>query len=239
MDIDSYINGLISEVKALFSGKSQPSAGTTAPGAGQNLISSPGGYTAPIHGQWHNSGGFTYTASGSHPKGHMGLDLRCQSGTPVYPITNGVVTNVGTDPMGGNVVNVQHPNGVRSYYAHLSAARAQKGDHVTPETVLGLVGMSGNARNTGVSHCHLQIWQNNQIQDPAHFFSVPAYTNISAEEQRQPKWISEQAKQEAQAFNMQEHVARGVAAKTRVAFSTDADRLLKVATQYYQITKKP
>jgi murein DD-endopeptidase MepM/ murein hydrolase activator NlpD len=233
MDFDSYIRGLLNEVEGLFGTKPQ-SAPTRV---SQNPINYPEGYTAPIHGSWASSGGFTYTPSGSHPHGHMGVDMRCQAGTPVYPLTSGVVTNVGTDPMGGNVVNVQHANGIRTYYAHLSVARVQKGDRVTPNTVLGLVGNTGNASHT-VPHCHFQVWKDNQIQDPANYFHIPPYTNLSAEERQQPKWVSEQAKQEALAFNMQEHVAQGRVAGNRVAFSTNADKLLVLSHQYYKLTKK-
>jgi hypothetical protein len=162
----------------------------------------------------------------------MGVDMRCQAGTPVYPLAPGVVTNVGTDPAGGNVVNVQHANGIRTYYAHLSAARVQKGDKVDANTVIGLVGETGNAKGT-VPHLHFQVWQDGQIQDPAHYFEVPAYTNVSPSE-RIGDWASEGAKQEAEAFNMQEHVARG----RRLAFSRDVDTLVKAAIIYHGLTKK-
>jgi len=94
MDFDSYIRGLLNEVEGLFGTKPQSAPNRVS----QNPINYPGGYTAPIHGSWASSGGFTYTPSGSHPHGHMGVDMRCQAGTPVYPLTSGVVTNVGTDP---------------------------------------------------------------------------------------------------------------------------------------------
>ena len=157
--------------------------------------------------------------------------MRAPAGTPVYPLAPGVVSNVGTDPMGGNVVNVQHAGDVRTYYAHLSTARVQKGDKVTKDTILGAVGNTGNASHT-FPHLHFQVWQGGQIQDPAKFFPVPQYTNLSAEEQRQGPWLSDQAKQEAQAFNMKEHVQQ-----SRVAFSGKCDTLLKVAYQYSKITK--
>lgn len=233
MDFDSYIKGLISQISGLFGGKPQPTA-PQATGPSQpsgKPISSPEGYTPPIHGTWHSSGGFTYQPNSTHPKGHMGVDMRAPAGTPVYPLAPGVVSNVGTDPMGGNVVNVQHAGDVRTYYAHLSTARVQKGDKVTKDTILGAVGNTGNASHT-FPHLHFQVWQGGQIQDPAKFFPVPQYTNLSAEEQRQGPWLSDQAKQEAQAFNMKEHVQQ-----SRVAFSGKCDTLLKVAYQYSKITK--
>jgi murein DD-endopeptidase MepM/ murein hydrolase activator NlpD len=234
MDFDSFLQQLISEVKGLFGVRRQPASRTPAstPGSGSKPISSPGGWTAPIHGSWNSSGGFTYQPNSTHPKGHMGVDMRVPAGTPVYPLAAGVVSNVGTDPMGGNVVNVQHAGNVRTYYAHLSTAKVQKGDKVTTNTELGTVGNTGNASHT-FPHLHFQVWKDGQIQDPAGFFSVPQYTNLSAEEQKQGPWLSEQAKQEAQAFNMKEHVS-----ERRVAFSREVDKLTLISIAYDQLTKK-
>jgi murein DD-endopeptidase MepM/ murein hydrolase activator NlpD len=152
------------------------SIATTAQNAGQNSRQQVENFKAPIHGDWASSGGFTYQTTSSHPKGHMGVDMRAAMGTPVYPLADGIVSYAGTDPLGGNVVNVQHENGLRTYYAHLSSINVEKGQKVSTNDVLGTVGMSGNAAHT-VPHLHFQVWQNGQIQDPANFFSVPAYTD--------------------------------------------------------------
>lgn len=233
MDFGSYINDLINQVKGLFGAKQQftPAKPTAQSQSTEKPITSPGGFTPPIHGDWHSSGGFTYQPNATHPKGHMGVDMRAPAGTPVYPVAPGVVSNVGTDPKGGNVVNVQHPGGVRSYYAHLSTARVQKGDKVDLNTVIGTVGNTGNASHT-FPHCHFQIWQDNQIQDPAKFFPVPQYTELTPAEKSNGPWLSDRAKQEAEAFNMQSHVA-----ERRVAFSDEVDKLLVLSHVYYKITK--
>lgn len=235
MGFGNYLNDLISQVKDLFGAKQQFTP--AKPGApthpDEKPITSPGGYTAPIHGEWHSSGGFDPVSMRPNGrKGHMGVDMRAPAGTPIYPVEPGVVSNVGTDPLGGNVVNVQHPNNVRSYYAHMSVVKVQKGDKVTKDTVLGNVGNTGNASHT-FPHLHFQIWTDNQLQDPARFFSVPPYTNLSADEKRQGPWLSDQAKQQAEAFNMKSHVS-----DRRVAFSDEVDKLLVLSHLYYSITKK-
>jgi murein DD-endopeptidase MepM/ murein hydrolase activator NlpD len=232
-DFSSLITQIVDEAKGLFGSKRRfnvpQGAGGTTPA--KEPINSPGGYTAPIHGDWHSSGGFTYQPNPTHPRGHMGVDMRAPGGTPVHPLAAGIVSNVGTDPMGGNVVNVQHAGGVRTYYAHLSTVSAHKGDRVTPDTVIGTVGNTGNASHT-VPHLHFQVWQDNQIQDPSKYFSVPAYTNLSAEERRQGPWLSPEAKQQAEAFNMKEHQEQ-----RRVAFSRDVDKLLKLSFEYHRLAK--
>lgn len=232
---DSTIDKLLNEVMSLTGKTPAPSPASQAPGTHSSGVARPEaapGYQAPIKGTWYNSGGFD--ASGAlRPngrRGHGGVDMRAPAGTPLYPMAPGTVTNVGTDPLGGNVVNVQHANGVRTYYAHCSTVKVQKGDKVDDNTVIATVGNTGNASHT-VPHCHFQVWKDGQLQDPAHYFSIPPYTNLSAEEKRQGPWLSDQAKQEAQAFNMQNHLAQ--AGKNRTA--SVADKLLKIAFEYSKI----
>ncbi len=230
---DSIIDKLLNEVMSL-TGKT-PAPASKAPGTHSGNVApqqAAAGYQAPIKGTWYNSGGFD--ASGAlRPngrRGHGGVDMRAPAGTPLYPMAPGVVTNVGTDTLGGNVVNVQHANGVRTYYAHCSTVKVQKGDQVDNNTVIATVGDTGNAKGT-VPHCHFQVWKDGQLTDPAHFFSIPPYTNLSAEEKRQGPWLSDQAKQEAQAFNMKDHLAQSGKNKT----ASVADKLLKIAFEYYKI----
>jgi murein DD-endopeptidase MepM/ murein hydrolase activator NlpD len=218
-DIDP--QALLNEVQKLFQA---PASSTINP----NITA---GYQPPIKSNWANSGGFD--ASGAlRPngrRGHSGVDMRASGGTPIYPIAPGVVTSVGTDPLGGNVVNVQHENGVRSYYAHLSTAKVHKDDKVGYDTVLGAVGDTGNAKGT-VPHLHFQVWKDNQLQNPNLYFNIPPYTQLSAAEKQQGPWVSDQAKQEAAAFSMQEHNKQ-----RRLAFSRKTDQLLKCAYQFYKL----
>ena len=83
-----------------------------------------------------------------------------------------------------------------------------------------------------VPHLHFQVWKNNQIQNPNQYFNIPRYTNVSAEEKRRGPWFSEQAKQDAAAFNMKEHNN-----KRKIAFRIKVNNLLKCADQFYKLTK--
>jgi Membrane proteins related to metalloendopeptidases len=191
------------------------------------------GYQAPLKGTFYNSGSFSLNPTDPrHPQGHLGVDMRASAGTPIYPLTDGVVTNVGPDPKGGNVVNIQHPNGVRSYYAHLATATVHKGDKVDKDTVIGTVGNTGNA-NVTWPHLHFQVWTNNQIQNPEKFFAMPKYTNV--DKKKETFWLSDEAKQQAQAFNMQQHLAGGASAKTQLAFKNEVDKIVKVSQIYLEL----
>lgn len=231
----SEIDQLLGEVEGLFgaghsfNAPAAPIPQHTSPASINNFIDSSGGYTAPIHSNWRSSGGFTYQPNATHPTGHMGVDMRTQAGTPVYPLATGVVSNVGTDPMGGNIVNITHADSIKTYYAHLSTVQVQKGDKVSTNTIIGTVGNTGNASHT-FPHLHFQVWKEGQIQDPARFFSVPAYTNMTPQEKASGPWVSEQAKQQAAAFNMQDHLA-----VRRATFSQEVDHLYKITSAYDQL----
>lgn len=184
---------------------------------------------SPIKGTFYNSGNFSFQATDPrHPKGHMGVDMRASGGTSIYPMAPGVVTNVGIDPVGGNVVNISHVNGLRTYYAHMSSVKVQKGDKVDNDTVIGTVGDTGNAKGT-IPHLHFQVWKDNQIQNPASYFSVPNYTNFN--KNKEQVWLSEEAKEAAKSFNMKSHLAQNKAALHR-----KINQLTKIADIYLTIT---
>lgn len=87
---------------------------------------------------------------------HWGIDLTAPEGTPIYPVAKGKVAEVATALLGyGNYVLIDHENGQRSLYAHLSKQEVKADDKVEKDTVLGRVGHTGWA--TG-NHLHLEIY---------------------------------------------------------------------------------
>jgi murein DD-endopeptidase MepM/ murein hydrolase activator NlpD len=176
-------------------------------------------YQAPIKEQWFNSGDYSpdRPTDSKHPKGHKGIDMRAPGGTAIYPMTSGKVTNVGTDPMGGNIVNIDHGNGIRTYYAHLGTITARKGDIVSNNSQIGTVGESGNAKGT-VPHCHFQVWVDGQITNPSRFFSVPKYTPIAKSEQR---WLPGQ-EDVAKNWSVKEHLSQRYASVDDILVKCDS-----------------
>lgn len=248
---DSYYQSLIGQLKSLQTPQAAP-APTAPTGTTNQFVGSPGSYTAPIHGAWHNLGGFDPgmkrfddDPKAAKGRGHFGVDMGAAAGTPVYSIGAGIVDTVGTDGRGGNVVGVKHPNGNWSYYAHLSTANVQKGDKVDNNTIVGTVGNTGNPGNPKNPlitqeggrtwpHLHFGVKEHGNWIDPAKFFSIPKYDADYAKNpgKYQKFWVSEKAKQDAEAFNMKDHNA-----KRRVAFSKNVDKLMKIAFDYANITK--
>jgi murein DD-endopeptidase MepM/ murein hydrolase activator NlpD len=79
--------------------------------------------------------------------------------------SDGVVTHRG--PLGGlgNAVVIEHPNGFRTRYGHMSAVAAdvQVGTRVRQSQVIGYVGSTGLA--TG-PHLHYELWRSGRAVDP-------------------------------------------------------------------------
>lgn len=98
-------------------------------------------------------------------KEHQGVDYAAPMGTPVSAIAAGTITFVGQKGANGNLVAVQHANGMTSYYAHLSkfAEIAKRGQKVAQGDVIGFVGSTG--RSTG-PHLHLGVRTGQGFIDP-------------------------------------------------------------------------
>lgn len=113
----------------------------------------------PVEGVTLSQVSDTWGAARSEGRSHEGTDIFAPEGTPVYAATPGYVQRIGSNPVGGNIVSVIGGAGTRYYYAHLSrfAENLREGQYVTPETVLGYVGNTGNAEATP-PHLHFGIY---------------------------------------------------------------------------------
>lgn len=114
---------------------------------------------AQIKSSWH--------APRSGGRLHEGQDIFAARGTAVRSATAGYVVRVGENALGGNTVYVLGAGGRTYYYAHLDAyaPAAAVGSHVTPGTVLGYVGTTGNAAGTS-PHLHFGVYASTGAIDP-------------------------------------------------------------------------
>lgn len=102
--------------------------------------------------------------SQGYSRWHPGVDVPRPKGTPVRALAAGTVSVVENGRWGyGKSVIVTHSSGFASRYAHFSEIKVKKGDLVTKETILGLVGNTG--RSTG-NHLHLEIYQDGRSISP-------------------------------------------------------------------------
>ncbi len=94
---------------------------------------------------------------------HTGLDISAVQGTAIKVIADGTVTAASYNGSYGNLVKVDHGNGVETWYAHTSKMYVKKGDTVKAGDVIAAVGSTGNS--TG-PHLHLEIRVNGEHVNP-------------------------------------------------------------------------
>jgi murein DD-endopeptidase MepM/ murein hydrolase activator NlpD len=115
--------------------------------------------------------GFGYRSDpiAGSPAFHAGLDFKGPTGAPIFSAAKGKVTFVGRRPGYGNCVEINHGNGLRTRYAHMSAFRTRSGASVTAGQVIGAVGSTG--RSTG-PHLHFEVRLHGQPVNPRPFLEV-------------------------------------------------------------------
>ncbi|AWL07503.1 M23 family metallopeptidase [Massilia oculi] len=108
----------------------------------------------------------TWGGARSEGRKHEGIDIFAKRGTPVVSSTEGIVSQVGTNRLGGLVVWVLGPGGQRHYYAHLDGyADVEPGMRIEAGRVLGFVGDTGNAKGTP-PHLHYGIYDTGGAINP-------------------------------------------------------------------------
>ena len=97
---------------------------------------------------------------------HSGLDFRGPKGAPILAAAKGRVSFVGRKSGYGNVVEVDHGNGVMTRYAHMSAFKSKVGQAVEAGQPIGAIGSTG--RSTG-PHLHFEVRINGRAVNPRPF----------------------------------------------------------------------
>ncbi|MDC3418494.1 peptidoglycan DD-metalloendopeptidase family protein [Aquibacillus salsiterrae] len=98
---------------------------------------------------------------------HKGLDIAGVSDRTIKAADNGVVEFAGWDGGYGNKVVIDHRNGYKTIYAHMSALSVGKGDTVPKGTRIGTMGTTGDS--TGV-HLHFEVYKNGARVNPLELF---------------------------------------------------------------------
>lgn len=88
---------------------------------------------------------------------HDGTDFPAPIGTPILATANGIVIKAGWGGDYGNMVELRHPNGYITRYAHAQELSVQVGQAVKKSQVIGKSGSTG--RSTG-PHLHYEVLRN-------------------------------------------------------------------------------
>ena len=145
----------------------RPSAPSSGNGGGTAVS---GGWKVPIN----------YTAMTSpygwriHPisgtrKFHYGVDLAAPTGTPIYATRSGTVSAATYGSSAGYYVQIDHGDGYRSIYMHMTHYVVSAGQNVSQGQVIGYCGSTGGS--TG-PHLHFGISYNGSYVNPANYIPI-------------------------------------------------------------------
>ncbi len=95
---------------------------------------------------------------------HKGVDLASPNGTPIYATADGIVAFAGVCNGYGNFIKLNHQNGYKTGYAHMSKMVVKTNDKVKKGDLIGYVGSTGTS--TG-NHLHYEVYYKDQLTDPA------------------------------------------------------------------------
>lgn len=97
---------------------------------------------------------------------HSGIDLSAKTGTSVYAAAGGKVVLASWYYGYGNCIVIDHGNGIKTRYAHLSAYKVKAGATVSRGQ---LVGLSGNTGNSTGPHLHFEVIVNGSTRNPVNY----------------------------------------------------------------------
>lgn len=97
---------------------------------------------------------------------HTGLDIAASMGTPYSAAASGVVSFAGYKGSYGNLIVIDHANGVQTYYGHSSKLYVSAGESVSQGETIGAVGSTGNS--TG-PHLHFEVRINGVAYNPQNY----------------------------------------------------------------------
>lgn len=110
---------------------------------------------------------------------HAGVDFAKPDGVSfdVLAALSGEVVVAESDPVAGNIVEIQHSNSMKTVYQSLGEIRAEAGDQVEQGDVIGTAGRNRFEKDAGV-HLHFEVWENGR--------SVSPETTINGAEKEEP-----------------------------------------------------
>lgn len=127
---------------------------------------------APIKQGWYSSNfGWRIDPFTGKQAMHEGVDYMVPAGTPVYASAGGIVSYADLHPQYGNMVEIDHGNGIVTRYAHASRLLVKVGQMVRRGQEIAISGSTG--RSTG-PHLHFEVRYKGVAQNPVRFLQKAA-----------------------------------------------------------------
>ena len=123
----------------------------------------------PLEGGWISSRyGTRIDPISGQPAWHHGVDFTGGPGSDVRAVAGGVVTFVGDSGAYGQMVEIEHGEGISTRYAHHESVQVEPGDIVKKGQVIAQLGSTG--RSTG-PHVHFEVLKDGRRFDPAEYLA--------------------------------------------------------------------
>ncbi len=107
---------------------------------------------------------------------HKGIDIAAPTGTDIVAMADGVVIFSGRKGGYGNIVELRHPNGLETRYAHNSRNLVREGDVVRKSQVIAKLGSTG--RSTG-PHIHFEVRRNGEAVNPMQYLDLSHKSRVA------------------------------------------------------------
>ncbi len=125
----------------------------------------------PVEGGWYSSNyGWRIDPFTGQRAFHEGIDVVAETGTPIRAAAAGVVIYSDLHPQYGNMIEIDHGNGLVTRYAHASKRTVRVGEVVLQGAKVGEVGKSGRVTGT---HLHFEVRQRGGAVNPSQFLRLP------------------------------------------------------------------
>ncbi|TEU26942.1 M23 family metallopeptidase [Alkanindiges illinoisensis] len=154
--------------QALTVTRSYRSSGSVAPESNLNVNANALLAIEPIANA-RVSSKFGYRTMSGRGEYHPGIDLAAPTGTPIYATGDGIVIRAGWVNGYGNLVEIDHGNGLITRYGHASRLYVSVGDVVKANQNIAAVGCTG--RCTG-PHVHYEVLKDGKRENPATYLAL-------------------------------------------------------------------
>ncbi|MFC0471581.1 peptidoglycan DD-metalloendopeptidase family protein [Halalkalibacter kiskunsagensis] len=113
---------------------------------------------------WPAVGGYISSYQGNRwGRFHRGIDIARPNNYNILAADNGTISFAGSQGGYGNLVRINHNNGMETLYAHLDSIDVKVGQTVAKGQKIGVMGQTGHS--TGI-HLHFEVYENGQLKNP-------------------------------------------------------------------------
>ena len=160
------------------SGATSNSSGGTGSNTSSSAVTNSGNWQWPVdgYGLVEDSDGLDSSGFGERHMGygstyHDGVDIASPYGSPCYAVGDGTITYSGDYGNYQLYIQIDHGNGILTFYGHMSASNVNVGDTVKKGQQIG---STGNGYGAYGAHLHLGLHVNGEMTDPLSLWNYKA-----------------------------------------------------------------